>query len=70
MTDTAPAFAIVGRSHASEAYELLYLASLAARAERRKLGRATDEPIPVRRWRGSGEPVTLPLRLPGLIFPN
>ena len=69
MPDQTPAFALIGRSHASDAFELLYQASLAARAERRAVERALGERAvgrrPPRRWRGSGEAVTLPLRLPG-----
>ena len=64
MTTTAPNFALIGRSHSSDDYELLYLASLAARAERRAALRRGGMLPRKRRWRGSGEPVTLPMRLP------
>ena len=64
MASPANTFALIGRSHSSEAFELLYQASLTARAERRALERARGR-APSRQWRGSGEPVTLPLRLPG-----
>ena len=65
MIAVAPAFALIGRTHSSEDYELLYQASLAARAERQAARRRTAERGLDRRWRGSGEPVMLPLRLPG-----
>ena len=64
MPATPAAFATIGRSFSCEAFALLYEASLAARARRRALGRNPDQELP-RRWFGSGEPVTLPLRLPG-----
>ncbi len=67
---TRPAYALIGRSYPSEAYELLYRISLAARARRRELMRSTEArskagspKTAARRWRGSGEPVTLPARL-------
>ena len=65
MMANANSFALIGRMHASEEYELLYQTSLAARAERRAAIRRSGANRMERRWRGSGEPVTLPLRLPG-----
>ncbi len=64
MTTITPAFAFIGRSFSSEAYELLYKASLSSREQRRAL-RSIQEPPVSRRWRGSGERITVPLRLPG-----
>ena len=64
-TNTAPDFALIGRAYSSAVYEQLYQASLAARAERRAAVRRSAAHRIERRWRGSGEPVTLPLRLPG-----
>ena len=58
------AFALIGRNHPSADYEALYQASLAARAERRAANRRDGAQRAERRWRGSGEPVDLPLRLP------
>ncbi len=58
----ANAFALIGRSYPSESFEGLYQASLSARQARRGRGGAWDGIARV--WRGSGEPVTLPLRLP------
>ncbi len=55
-------FALVGRSFPSGSYEGLYQASLSARRDRRGRGGSWDGVARV--WRGSGEPVTLPLRLP------
>ena len=64
MINIAPHFALIGRSYSSAVYEQLYQASLAARAERRAAVHASARRGD-RRWRGSGEPVTLPLRLLG-----
>ncbi len=63
MSRQTPAFALIGRSHTSDAFELLYQASLAARAERRALQRARGCGPP--RRRDAGEPLALSLRLPG-----
>ena len=57
-----PSFALVGRSFPSEDFEGLYRASLSARRDRRGRGGSWDGLS--RAWRGSGEAVTLPLRLP------
>ena len=66
MTSThrgpAHAFALIGRSYPSETFEDLYRASLSARRERRGRGGSWDGVARV--WRGSNEPVTLPLRFP------
>lgn len=59
---TLPGFALVGRSFPSERFEGLYRASLSARRDRRGRGGSWDGVARV--WRGSGEPVTLSLRLP------
>ena len=56
-------FARIGRSFPSEVYEPLYKVSLAARAERR-LRAGSWNGSRAKIWRGSGEAVTLPLRLP------
>ena len=61
-TAALPGFALVGRSHPSESYESLYQASLSARRDRRGRGGSWDGIARI--WRGSGEPVTLSLRLP------
>ena len=57
-----PDFALVGRSSPSESFEGLYQASLSARRDRRGRGGSWDGMARV--WRGSGEAVSLPLRLP------
>ncbi len=59
---TLPGFALVGRSFPSESFEGLYQVSLSARRDRRGRGGSWDGIARV--WRGSGEAVTLPLRLP------
>ena len=64
MTEFTLTFARIGRSYPSEAYEPLYQASLAARADRRRRAARWDGSR-AKVWRGSGEPITLPLRLPG-----
>ncbi len=64
MTSTTPNFAHIGRSFPSEAYARLYQASLAARADRRRRAGRWDGSL-AKVWRGSGEPITLPPRLPG-----
>ena len=63
MIMTTNRFAGIGRSFPSEVYEPLYQASLVARAERR-LRAARWDGSRAKVWRGSGEPITLSLRLP------
>jgi hypothetical protein len=63
MTASTPNFARIGRSFPSEAFEPLYQASLAAKADRRQRAASWDG-SPSKVWRGSGEAMTLPLRLP------
>ncbi len=57
--------ALIGRSFPSADFEDLYQASLNTRRSRRGHGGAWDAALGRRvAWRGSGEPVVLPLRLP------
>ncbi len=63
MIMTSNRFAGIGRSFPSEVYEPLYQASLSARAERRRRA-GTWDGSRAKIWRGSGEPITLALRLP------
>ena len=65
MTTTATSdFARIGRAFPSEVFETLYQTSLASRATRRTRSAARSG-APDKVWRGSGEPVALPMRLPG-----
>jgi hypothetical protein len=65
MSRSVPDFALVGRSFPSEAFDGLYQASLTARQARRGRADAWDASLRgPREWRGSGEPITLPMRLP------
>ena len=65
MSARLPDFALIGRSFPSEAFEPLYQASLNARRERLGRDQVWDRALRgVREWRGSGERVDVPMRLP------
>ena len=65
MSARLPDFALIGRSFPSEAFEPLYQALLHARRERLDRDPVWDRALRgVREWRGSGERVDVPMRLP------